>query len=237
MKVKKVALANKNMVILDESSSMADIDKFWNKYMNIAGECAGLDLSAQSLTIILAILHLPPRFREKLESKMREVKDDYKFTRADTMTPYSLVREEMLSLYPEENPKHNFAANPLTLSPGTTLSRGSGYNTTNIEQNQIRPSLINNRGQVQPKQLKCTYCDELHEARFCSQYDTPKKRRDRLVDLDRCRACMMHLSYHRDECNSKAYCSHHPRERHFWHLCDGPNYAHPGKQTTSSEQA
>ena len=237
MKVKKVALANKDMVILDESSSMADIDKFWNKYMNIAGECAGLDLSAQSLTIILAILHLPPRFREKLESKMREVKDDYKFTRADTMTPYSLVREEMLSLYPEENPKHNFAANPLTLSPGTTLSRGSGYNTTNIEQNQIRPSLSNNRGQVQPRQLKCTYCDELHEARFCSQYDTPKKRRDRLVDLDRCRACMMHLSYHRDECNSKAYCSHHPRERHFWHLCDGPNYAHPGKQTTPSEQA
>ena len=124
MKVKKVALANKNMVILDESSSMADIDKFWNKYMNIAGECAGLNLSAQSLTIILAMLHLPPRFKERLESKMREAKDDYKFTRADTMTPYSLVREEMLSLYPEQDPKHNFAVSPLTTSsPAATLSR------------------------------------------------------------------------------------------------------------------
>ena len=237
MKVKKVALANKNMVILDESSSMADIDKFWNKYMNVAGECAGLNLSAQSLTIILAMLHLPPRFKERLESKMREVKDDYKFTRADTMTPYSLVREEMLSLYPEQNPKHNFAVSSLTSSPTVTLSRESDYSTANRQQNQSRPSWGADKGQGQPRQLKCTYCNESHEARFCQHYDTPEKRRDRLVALDRCRACMMHLSYHHAECNSKAYCSNHPRERHFWHLCDGPNFTHPGKQTTHNEHA
>ena len=237
MKVKKVALANRNMVILDESSSMADIDKFWNKYMNVAGECAGLNLSAQSLTIILAMLHLPPRFRERLESKIREVKDDYKFTRADTMTPYSLVREEMLSLYPEQNPKHNFAVSSLTSSPTVTLSRESDYSTANRQQNQSRPSWGADKGQGQPRQLKCTYCNESHEARFCQHYDTPEKRRDRLVTLDRCRACMMHLSYHQAECNSKAYCSNHPGERHFWHLCDGPNFTHPGKQTTHNEHA
>ena len=141
MKVKKVALANKNMVILDESSSMADIDKFWNKYMNIAGECAGLDLSAQSLTIILAMLHLPPRFRERLESKMREAKDDYKFTRADAMRSFSLVREEMLSLYPEQAQKHNFAVSSILASnPNATVNGGQGYNTANRLQIQIRPS-------------------------------------------------------------------------------------------------
>ncbi|CAL4123433.1 unnamed protein product [Meganyctiphanes norvegica] len=238
MKVKKVALANKNMVILDESASMADIDKFWNKYMNIAGECAGLRLTAQSLTIILAMLHLPPRFRERLESKMREFKEDYKFTRADTMTPYSLVREEMLSLYPEQNQKHSFVASPvMASSPGDIISGESGYTTAGIQQNQNRPSWGENRGRVQPRQLKCTYCNGSHEARYCQQYDTPEKRRDRLVAVDRCRACMMLLTIHQDECNPNAYCSYHPRERHFWHLCDGPQFTHPGRQTAPSEQA
>ena len=238
MKVKKVALANKKMVILDESSSMADIDKFWNKYMNIAGECAGLELSAQSLTIILAMLHLPPRFRERLESKMREAKDDYKFTRADTMTPFSLVREEMLSLYPEQVQKHNFAVSSVSASnPTVTVDGGPGYNSANRNQNLNRQSWVGNRGRVQPRQLKCTYCSDSHEARSCQLYDTPEKRRERLVALDRCRACMMTLSFHQDDCNPNAYCSYHPTERHFWHLCDGPNFTHPGKQTAASSRA
>ena len=120
MKVKKVALETKDMVVLDESSSIADIDKFWNRYMNIAGECSGINLTAENLVIILAMLHLPPRFRERLETKMRETKDDYKFTRENTTDPYSLIKEEMLSIYPENKQKYSYAVNLVPPIPNNT---------------------------------------------------------------------------------------------------------------------
>ena len=238
MKVKKIALAIKDMVVLDESASITDIDKFWNKFMNIAGEGAGLNLSAQNLTIILTMLHLPPKFRERLESKMRETKQDYKFTREDTMTPYSLVREEMLSLYPEIKQNHSFVTSPSIADEAITSGTSSNYRTLNTvygSRNQPRGrEAQNNRQQLY---RNCLYCNGNHEGRVCQQYDTPQKRRDRLVVIDICRACMKPMSFHESECNPNAKCSNHPEETHYWHLCDGPGYIHPGKQTITTGQA
>ena len=239
MKVKKVALETKDMVVLDESASIADIDKFWNRYMNIAGECKGIDLTAENLVIILAMLHLPPRFRERLETKMRETKDDYKFTRENTTDPYSLIKEEMLSIYPENKQKYIYSASSHQPTPnnpsgnfnqgnnGTNRPQGSGYRGRGQRHNSGRPQQNSN----------CLYCNGTHQSKFCQQYDTPQKRRDRLVVLDRCRACMMSMTLHQNECHHKAKCSHHPGERHFWHLCDGPGVIHPGKQTVPNAQA
>ena len=231
MKVKKVALETKDMVVLDESSSIADIDKFWNRYMNIAGECSGIDLTAENLVIILAMLHLPPRFRERLETKMRETKDDYKFTRENTTDPYSLIKEEMLSIYPGNKQRYSYAANPVPSTLNNTahhnLSHGSGQRGIGQTQNIGRP----------PQYSNCLYCSGTHQSKFCQQYDTPQKRRDRLVVLDRCRACMIDITQHQNECQPKATCSYHPGERHYWHLCDGPGVTHPGKQTIPNTQA
>ena len=231
MKVKKVALETKDMVVLDESSSIADIDKFWNRYMNIAGECSGIDLTAENLVIILAMLHLPPRFRERLETKMRETKDDYKFTRENTTDPYSLIKEEMLSIYPGNKQKYSYAANPVPSTLNNTahhnLPHGSGQRGIGQTQNTGRP----------PQNSNCLYCSGTHQSKFCQQYDTPQKRRDRLVVLDRCRACMIDITQHQNECQPKATCSYHPGERHYWHLCDGPGVTHPGKQIIPNTQA
>ena len=231
MKVKKVALETKDMVVLDESSSIADIDKFWNRYMNIAGECSGINLTAENLVIILAMLHLPPRFRERLETKMRETKDDYKFTRENTTDPYSLIKEEMLSIYPGNKQRYSYAANPVPSTLNNTahhnLPHGSGQRGIGQTQNTGRP----------PQNSNCLYCSGTHQSKFCQQYDTPQKRRDRLVVLDRCRACMIDITQHQNECQPKATCSYHPGERHYWHLCDGPSVTHPGKQTIPNTQA
>ena len=206
--------------------------------MNIAGEGAGLNLSAQNLTIILTMLHLPPRFRERLESKMRETKQDYKFTREDTTTPYSLVREEMLSLYPEIKQNHSFVTSPSIADEAITSGTSSNYRTLNTvygSRNQPRGrEAQNNRQQLY---RNCLYCNGNHEGRVCQQYDTPQKRRDRLVVINRCRACMKPMSFHESECNPNAKCSNHPEETHYWHLCDGPNSIHPGKQTIATGQA
>ena len=231
MKVKKVALETKDMVVLDESSSIADIDKFWNRYMNIAGECSGIDLTAENLVIILAMLHLPPRFRERLETKMRETKDDYKFTRENTTDPYSLIKEEMLSIYPGNKQKYSYAANPVPSTLNNTahynLPHGTGQRGIGQTHNTGRP----------PQNSNCLYCSGTHQSKFCQQYDTPQKRRDRLVVLDRCRACMIDITQHQNECQPKATCSYHPGERHYWHLCDGPGVTHPGKQIIPNTQA
>ena len=64
-----------------------------------------------------------------------------------------------------------------------------------------------------------------------------KKKTDRLVVLDRYRACMISIRQHQNECHPNAKCSHHPKERHFWHLCDGPGVTHPGKQNIPNAQA
>ena len=128
-----------------------------------------------------------------------------------------------LSLYPEEKQKHSYLVSSQTLSNSPGISSGEvSYATSRQQSYNLPGGGFGNRGRIQPRQLKCTYCSGLHEARFCQQYDTPLKRRERLVVLDRCRACMMLLSAHQDVCSPNAFCSHHPRERHFWHLCDGP---------------
>ena len=114
LRAKTIAIANKDMVPLDESASMQDIEKFWNKYMNIADQCAQLKITAESLTITHAMLHLPPKFRERLEVKMREVKANYIFTRADAVTPFNLVKSEMLSSYPDNKLAHSYATSPIT---------------------------------------------------------------------------------------------------------------------------
>lgn len=237
MKVKKVALETRDMVVLDESASISDIDKFWNKYMNIAGECKGMDLTAENLVIILSMLHLPPRFRERLETKMRETKEDYRFTRENTTDPYSLIKEEMLSIYPENKQKYCYSASPWPPTQNNHANYSPGNNAP------YQPQSMENRGRSPRRNIDrtqysdCTYCSGSHQSRFCQQYDTPLKRRDRLVALDRCRACMISLTQHQYECHHKARCSHHPGERHFWHLCDGPGVAHPGKQIMPNAQA
>ena len=48
---------------------------------------------------------------------------------------------------------------------------------------------------------------------------------------------MKPMSFHESECNPNAKCSNHPEETHYWHLCDGPGYIHPGKQTITTGQA
>lgn len=238
MKVKKVVLDTKDMVVLDESASIADIDKFWNRYMNIAGECKGMDLTAENLVIILAMLHLPLRFRERLETKMRETKEDYRFTRENTTDPYSLIKEEMLSIYPENKQKYSYTVSPVPPTPNNSAHYNTGNNAPNRQLGSgHRGRILRHNIARPPQNSDCLYCNGTHQSKFCQQYDTPQKRRDRLVALDRCRACMMNMTQHPNECHHKARCSHHPGEKHFWHLCDGPGVAHPGKQTVPNAQA
>ena len=148
MRAKTIAIANKDMVPLDENATMHEIEKFWNKSMNVADQCAELEITAESLTITHALLHLPPKFRERLEVKMREVKADYKFTRADAVTPFNLVKAEMLSSYPDAGSMHIYAASPMNLSRQVTLGvSGTGNGTAGRGRGQFNPNSMV-RGEV-----------------------------------------------------------------------------------------
>ena len=39
---------------------------------------------------------------------------------------------------------------------------------------------------------------------------------------------------HGGTCHPRAKCTHHPGEKHFSHLCDGPSTTHPGCQFNQS---
>ena len=269
MKVKQVAINTNEMVVLDENSAMEDIETFWNKYMNLAEQCKGEGVSGENLIIMLAMQHLPPKFRERLEVKMREKKPTYKFARTDATKPFSLVKEEMLSTYPRNNTKHIYTASPVTISsPAPTAStkvsssappnfaRGNNYNSPNLAgrgrgyngfNRQYRggargrgyPGQYNNGYYHNPPAGPCQYCEGQHDNRDCHQYNTPEKRRQRLMELDRCRACMQHSSRHQSGCAPKAICryNHQQEEKHFSFLCDGQGTKHPGSQFTTNASA
>ena len=61
-------------------------------------------------------------------------------------------------------------------------------------------------------------------------YNTPKKRRERLEALGRCRACLVPTNEHGTECADRAKCNDHPGEKHVYWTCDGPGINHPGPQ-------
>ena len=253
MRAKTIAIANNDMVLLGENSTMKEIEKFWNKSMNVADQCAELKITAESLTITHAMQHLPPKFRERLEVKMREVKADYIFTRADAVTPFSLVKAEMLSSYPDTISVHSYAACPVTpASPNAMLSSGAGGSTADRGSGRFNPnrtdgdrgrgssgysygySYYTPRGQQLNRYQKCIYCNGDHINKECHHYDTPQQKRERLVALKKCRACMRDEEEHGKLCAPRARCSDHPGEKHFWHICDGPSVKHPGTQFTQS---
>ena len=123
MRAKQVAMDTNEMVVLHENSAMEDIETFWNKYINLAEQCQGEDVSGENLMIMLTMLHLPPKFRERLEVKMREKKPNYTFSRMDATKPFSLVKEEMLSTYPRTNSKHIYTVSPAaSTNPVATAS-------------------------------------------------------------------------------------------------------------------
>ena len=244
MRAKTIAIANKDMVPLDENATMHEIEKFWNRSMNVADQCAELKITAESLTITHALLHLPPKFRERLEVKMREVKADYNFIRADAVTPFNLVKAEMLSSYPDAGSVHLYTASPVNLSRQVTLGvSGTSSGTAGRGRGQFNPNSTV-RGEVRGRGnsgyssgynnsfRKCIYCNENHTNEECHQYETPQQKRDRLVVLEKCRACMRDEQEHGRLCAPRARCSDHPGEKHFWHLCDGPTVRHPGSQFT-----
>ena len=265
MKIKQVAIDTNEIVVLDENSTMEDIEAFWNRNMNLAEQCKGEKVSGENIIIMLTMLNLPPKFRERLEVKMREQKPTYKFERSDAIKPFSLVKEEMLSTYPRNNIKHIYTTSPVAItslaptdSTGVSGStppnffRGSNYNSPNLAGGRYyngfnRQNRDGGRGQGYPAQYNgyyqnppispCLYCEGQHENRDCQQYNTPELRRERLMILDRCRACLKHSSHHQLECAPKAICryNHQEEENHFWFLCDGPGAQHPGSQFVQNQ--
>ena len=103
------------------------------------------------------------------------------------MIPYSLVREEMLSLYPEIKQNHSFVTSPSIADQAITSGNKTNYRTLNTaygSRKQPRGREVQNIGQQQLYR-NCLYCNGHHEGRACQLYDTPQKRRDRLVTMNR----------------------------------------------------
>ena len=77
----------------------------------------------------------------------------------------------------------------------------------------------------------CILCPgRRHWIRYCP-YNTPEKRRNRLENIGRCRACTVSVYEHGILCCHRARCNVHPHQSHIYWTCDGPRYRHPGPQT------
>ena len=79
--------------------------------------------------------------------------------------------------------------------------------------------------------LPCMFCyPKRHNYYSECPYDTPDKKRKKLVELEKCQACTMPKKEHGSECSHRARCREHPGEKHYHWLCDGENTTHPGPQ-------
>ena len=72
-------------------------------------------------------------------------------------------------------------------------------------------------------------CDTPHYMNDC-KFDTPVKRRNRLVLLNKCQACSVPLDEHGCKCCHKAKCSNHPNAQHMFWTCDGKDFVQPGPE-------
>ena len=96
--------------------------------------------------------------------------------------------------------------------------------------NQIFSKEQGKYNSVQPRLPKCILCPGRHHYMNYCQYDTTEKRRSRLVNIGRCRACTVPEYEHGILCSHRARCKYHPRENHMSWTCNGYNYNHPGPQ-------
>ena len=85
---------------------------------------------------------------------------------------------------------------------------------------------------VQPRLPRCILCPGRHHYMNYCPYNTAEKRRSRLVNTGRCRACTVPEYEHGILCSHRARCRYHPRENHITWTCEGYSYNHPGPQDT-----
>ena len=106
----------------------------------------------------------------------------------------------------------------------------------NNQQQGVRTYTGNNKGYGNKKYNKnkpihCITCNPIrHEKYSDCPYNTPEKRRKRLVELEICQACGVRKKEHGTECSHRARCFVHPGESHYHFLCDGEKSTHPGPQ-------
>ena len=120
--------------------------------------------------------------------------------------------------------KMNYSSN----SNSSNNNNNNNNNNTNINRNNNNISSA-----IAPI---CLMCQPERHRWTDGKYKTPGKRRDRLVVIGRCQACLIPVDTHGVNCSSNAKCKDHPNENHVHWTCDGQVWVHPGPQAAISRR-
>ena len=131
--------------------------------------------------------------------------------------------------------KHNTSERTSSMFSSNTMSRGNyGFNSNGSNSsglNNVSSNGSNNNNfyanSVAPFCIMCK--PERHRWTEC-KFNTPQKRRDRLVVVGRCQACLLPVDTHGFNCSTNARCNDHPNDNHVHWTCDGRGTVHPGPQ-------
>ena len=117
-------------------------------------------------------------------------------------------------------------------APENKTKRIVAYNMGDIKEIKKKGggAVTKNKANSGDKEYKpvCMLCAPLRHWHSECSYDTPIKRRNKLVQVGRCQACTVLVVEHGRNCSHKARCRTHPGEKHVHWSCDGNN--HPGPQ-------
>ena len=191
-----------------------------------------LDLKPEHLVLNAAMDCLPSRVRGPLSDKLEGICPDFKFSKSIFETHFSKV----MSLQGKKQLQRHTTMYVAQNTSGQYVAQNTGNQQTipqkqNNQQQGVGTHTGNNKGNGNKKLLFCLTCmPRRHAKNSDCPYNTPEKKRKRLVELERCQACGVSKKEHGTECSHRARCQVHPGENHYHWLCDGEKSTHPGPQ-------
>ena len=196
------------------------------KYVDAIREAVDISdragLSIENLFFNICVDNLPERIRVPLVKGLEPVHKDFKFKKETFESEFSRVMALL---------KHNTSERTSAMFSSNTLSRGN-YGSNSNGSNNVSNNVSNNNNNYNISSVSpiCVMCQpERHRWTEC-KFNTPQKRRDRLVVVGRCQACLIPADTHGVNCSTNARCKDHPNENHVHWTCDGRGTVHPGPQ-------
>ena len=181
----------------------ADSETSVIKYVDAIREAVDISdragLNIENLFFNICIDNLPERIRVPLVKGLEPIHKDFKFKKETFENEFSRVMALL---------KHN-SSEKTSMFSSNTMSRGNyGFNSngsnSNGSNNVSSNGSNNNNFYASSVSPLCIMCKpDRHRWMEC-KFNTPQKRRDRLVTVGRCQACLLPVDTHGVNCSTNA---------------------------------
>ena len=225
--VKTQAASRKLMELEAPSSSIGSIVKYVDGVREAIDACSRADLTLEHVFLNICLDNLPIIIKGQLSKGLARIHPDYKFTKETFEKEFSHATSLCASM-PVTSRMSMLSMGSEKVSEVETMGMGAtGVGNSQRVGEFKKPRTFDSEKTKKPVCILCSPARHWHSECI---FNTPAKRRKRLVLIGRCQACTTPVGEHGRLCSHKARCREHPGGRHVHWTCDGASTTHPGPQ-------